>query len=337
LPPASGISYFPSVIPAAIPVKRLAILGAWAPHRDEDAYARAARRLGAEARVFDVLGWHRRLRALAPALLEYSIERYDPDFILCTREAQRLGAARLDRLFRGRSTAMWHVDPRPQTGVIDLARRCGTLYLTYAAQLEQYRRDGVPVVRFLPQAMDPDRDVPATSTRPEYQCDASFVGSGPYPYRWPVLEAVASQFTLQVRGPGWKDAKTSFPIAGKSVHGSEFAKVVRGAAASLGANAMPEQEEDYASASNRMWKIFGCGGAYVGPYVRGIEQFAEGETHCLWYRSPAECVEQVRRLVGDPAFRSAMSARAHAHALAAHTYDHRMQMLLTGAEYPLQR
>ena len=45
----------------AIPVRRLAILGAGAPRRDENAYARAARRLGVESRVFDVLGWRHRI------------------------------------------------------------------------------------------------------------------------------------------------------------------------------------------------------------------------------------------------------------------------------------
>jgi hypothetical protein len=319
----------------AVQFRRLAILGAWAPHRDEDAYARAADRLGVESRVFDVLGWHRRLRGLAPALLERRIRRFDPDFILCTREAQRIGAGRLDRLFRDRTVVMWHVDPQPQDGVIELARRCGTLYVTYAAQRDRYRAAGVPVVRFLPQAMDSDRDIPAGRTRPEYECDASFVGSGPFPYRWPVLAAVAASCRLQIRGPGWKRVRTSLPVVGKSVHGEQFAEVVASAAVSLGAHALPEQAGDYASASNRMWKIFGCGGAYVGPYVPGIEQFAADGEHCRWFHSIDECVALVRELIADPDARQAMAARARVHALAHHTYEHRMRMLLTGTEYPL--
>ena len=321
---------------ATVPCHRLAILGAWAPHRDEDAYARAARRLGVTARVFDVLGWHRRLRGLAPALIERQVQRFEPDFILCTREAGRLGPARLERLFRNRNTAMWHVDIAPQDGVIDLARRCGTLYLTYSSQRASYRVAGVPIVRFLPQAMDPDRDVPAARTRPAYRCDVSFVGSGPYPYRWPLLQAVARHFVLQVRGPGWRGVKAGFPVAGKSVHGAEFARVVAGAAVSLGANSFAEQEVEYASASNRMWKVLGCGGAYVGPHVPGIDQFAQDREHCRWFHSIDEFLEQIRELVSDPDMRQAMAVRGRAHALAHHTYDHRMRMLLTGAEYPLK-
>jgi hypothetical protein len=321
--------------PAQIPFKRLAVLGAGAPHNDEVAYARAAVRLGVESRVFDVLAWHRRLRGLAPALLERWIEAFSPDFILCTRDARRLGAQRLQRLFRQRATAMWHVDIAPQEGVIELARQCGTLYITYSGQRDAYRANGVPVVRFLPQAIDPDRDVPATTTRDAYRCDVSFVGSGPYPYRWPLLRAVAQEFALQIRGPGWRGVKSELPIAGKSVHGADFAEVVAGASVSLGANSFVEQESEYASASNRMWKVFGCGGAYVGPYVPGIERFAADGTHCRWFHSIDECVEQIGTLIANPAERSAMATRGRAHALAHHTYDHRMRMLLSGEEYPL--
>lgn len=316
-------------------VRRLAVLGAGAPHNDEMAYARAAERLGVESRVFDVLYWHRRLRALAPAVLERAIERFNPDFILCTREAHWIGAARLDRLFRQRRTAMWHVDPAPQDGVLDLARRTGTLYITYSTHRERYLAEGIPIVRFLPQAMDTDRDLPAPP-RDAFRCDVSFVGSGPYPHRWPVMREIAREFTLQVRGPGWKGTTSGLPIAGKSVHGADFAAVIASATVSLGANALPEQENVFASASNRMWKVFGCGGAYVGPYAPGIEQFARDREHCRWFQSIDECVEQVRALVDDPAERSAMAIRARAHALAHHTYDHRMQMLLTDQEYPLQ-
>lgn len=321
--------------PNPLPVRRLAVLGAGAPHNDEVAYANAARRLGVESRVFDVLHWHRRLRALALPLLERQIEAFNPDFILCTREALRLGLPRLQRLFRGRTTAMWHVDIAPQQGVLDLARACGTLYITYSSQRDEYRAAGVPVVRFLPQAMDPDRDIPAASTRDEFRCDVSFIGSGPYPYRWPLLTAVASRFALQIRGPGWRGVAAGLPVAGRAVHGAEFAEVVAGAAVSLGANSFAEQATQYASASNRMWKIFGCGGAYVGPYVPGIEHFATDGEHCRWFHTIDECVTQIAELIHDPDARRAMAARGRAHAQAHHTYDHRMRMLLSGVEYPL--
>ncbi len=293
-----------------IPYQRLAVLGAGAPHNDEVAYARAAQRLGVESQVFDVLAWHRRLRGLAPALLERRIEAFEPDFILCTRDARRLGAERLERLFRGRATAMWHVDIAPQAGVVELARQCGTLYITYSGQRDTYRAKGVPVVRFLPQAMDPDRDIPAAAARQRIAAMSRSSGRdlihivGRYCAPWPG----SSRFW--VREPGWNGVHGGFPIAGKSVHGADFAEVVAGASVSLGASSFAEQESEYASASNRMWKVFGCGGAYVGPYVPGIDRFARDGEHCKWFRSISECLSQIRELIADPEGRKAMARRA---------------------------
>jgi hypothetical protein len=323
-PPTDGIS-----------CTRLAILGAWAPHRSEDAYARAARRLGVTTRVYDVLHWTQRAGELAASLMTRAVERFEPDFILCTRDAMRLGRHRLARLFRDRPSAFWHVDAQMQPGVLELARLCGSLYTTCASLRDAYRSAGVPVVRYMPQAMDIDRDVPAVDTPGDFACDASFVGSGPYPHRWPVLAAVSGACRLQVRGPGWRGAEAPFPIAGGAVHGARFAQVVAGAAVSLGANALPSQDSNYACASNRMWKVFGCGGAFVGPHVPGIDQFAAHGEHCLWYHGVDDCVAQVQSLLAEPERRRRMAQRAREHALAHHTYDHRMRLLLSGAEYPL--
>ncbi|HEY4319788.1 MAG TPA: glycosyltransferase [Gemmatimonadales bacterium] len=334
--PGAGRAIISGTVTDLLPIRyrRLAIVGAWAPYRNEEAYARAARRLGLTCQVFDVLHWTQRIKGLAAPLIERAIERFEPDFILCTRDAQKLGAARLDRLFHDRATAMWHVDAQPQAGVLDLARRCRTVYLTVASQRERYRAAGVDAARFLPAAMEPTRDLPAARTRTAYRCDVSFVGSGPYPDRWPVLRAVAAACRLQIRGPGWRGLDAALPVVGGPVHGRSFAEVVRGAGVSLGASAMTEQEQQFPSASDRMWRIMGCGGAFVGAYVPGIERFARQEEHCLWYQSIDECVDQVRALLADPARTTAMAARGREHALAHHTYDQRMALLLRDGEYP---
>ena len=230
-----------------------------------------------------MLHWTQRIKRLAAPLIERAVERFDPDIILCTRDAQRMGFRRLERMFGNRTSVLWHVDAQPQPGVLDLARLCGTVYLTCAAQRETYRAAGVANARFLPAAMEPDRDAPASHGRKEYECDASFVGSGPYPYRWPVLKAVADACYLQVRGPGWKGVNPPFTIAGGPVHGRRFAEVIAGASVSVGASALAEQEHDNPSWSDRMWRVMGCGGAFVGSYVPGIERFATHGEHCLWY------------------------------------------------------
>lgn len=325
----------PPALSPSVPYRRLAVVGAWAPHRSEDAIVRAAQRMGLEAKAFDVLRQTRRFGRFAAPFLERAIDRFAPDFILCTRHAWRLGDARLARLLAGRASAFWYFDAHAVPGVVELARRCGIMYTTYANQRAHYLAAGVPVVRFLPQALDIDLEKPAERVLPGDHCDVSFVGSGQYPYRWPLLQAVAEICALQIRGPNWEGAPASLPVAGGAVYTTRLAEVIAGAKISLGANSVPAQDDERASASDRMWKVLACRGAYVGPYVRDIEALAEDRVHCRWYRDADECLAIVRELLDDDEGRIAMAARGHAHALAHHSYDARLPLLLAGREYPL--
>ena len=117
------------------------------------------------------------------------------------------------------------------------------------------------------------------------------------------------------------------------MHGRRLRQVIRGAAISLGANAHPEQDADRASASNRMWKILGCGGFYLGPYVRDIEWFATDRLHCAWYRSAEDAADQARHYLGRPDERRRMAEAGRAHALRHHTYARRLELLLAGRAY----
>ncbi|HRP08382.1 MAG TPA: glycosyltransferase [Gemmatimonadales bacterium] len=310
---------------------RIAIVGANAPHRSEDAWARAARSLGHNAEVFDVLRWTRRLGRLSIPFLVGSIERYQPDFLLFTRHATRLGTDSLRSIVAGRRSAVWYLDAETYPELIELARISGTLYLTSPDLIGPCRNQGIPAVRFLPQGVDPDNDFPSPVHRPGDRCDVSFVGSGQYPHRWPILAAVAEVAALQIRGPGWEGAPPGLPVAGGPVHG----EVIAGAAVSLGANALPSQDHGLASASNRMWKVLGCGGAYLGRHVDGIQTLARHEEHCCWYRSIDDALEQLRALLDDPDRRRAMAERGRRHALAHHTYASRLSLLLAGEEFPI--
>lgn len=249
----------------------------------------------------------------------------------------RLGLDRLAPLLAQQRSVLWFFDTTPQSGVMELARLVDENYLTTAAQQSAWVAQGLTNVQFLPQGVDPDVDRPGTLRDP-YRCDVSFVGSGPYPFRWPVLQRVAaSGYRFQIRGPGWDGAPADLAsaVAGGDVRGGDFADVITSATVSLGAHATPEQADEFASASNRMWKVFGCGGAYLGPWVPGIEHFAVDGEHCAWYRTHDDAVARLERLVADPAATRAMAVRGRTHALTEHTYDRRLELLLAGRGYPL--
>ena len=119
------------------------------------------------------------------------------------------------------------------------------------------------------------------------------------------------------------------------MHGRRLAQVIRAAAISLGASAHEEQDLDRASASNRMWKILGCGGFYLGPYIADIEAFAQDGVHCAWYRDTAHAVELIRHYLQAPEERNWIARAGREHALAHHTYRQRLELLLAGKPYPI--
>jgi hypothetical protein len=314
---------------------RIVVLGAGGARKTEASIVRAARSLGHACRLVNVIGWSRYAGPWSSRIARYLAEAFEPDLLIFTRHAIELGDSTIKNLLRGRSGVFWYFDLEPRDKVLQLGRLVGRMFVTVLGQVELFRGAGVERVNFLPQAVDPERDVPATLAPPRYHCDTSFVGSGHSRYRDDVLRAVATVSRLQIRGPGWHNAPSDLPVAGGPVHGKRLAQVIRGATISIGASSSPGHDSERFSASNRMWTILGCGGFYLGRYVQGIEAFAADGEHCAWYRSPAEAAQLVRHYLRLPAERERIARAGRAHAFAHHTYADRLQLLLEGKGYPL--
>jgi hypothetical protein len=315
---------------------RILILGAGGAYRTEASLARAAEASGHEARVMDALGWRRRLGRTSARLIRWRVDRFAPDFVLCTRHAAAVGSDTLPVLLRGRRSAFWFFDavrPLPP-GAAQLARLTERSFTTYSYQMDALRTAGAADVHFLPQGMDPVLDTPAPAAPDTYRCDVSFVGSGQFPRRQEVLRELSAACRLQIRGPHWNGTSGDLPIAGGPVRGPEFSRVVRGAALSLGINALSEQGiERQGGTSNRLWRVLGAGGCFLGEWVDGVEAFARHGEHALWYQSPTDAVALARQYLLDPDARSRIGEAGRRHALERHTYAHRLARLLAGHGY----
>jgi hypothetical protein len=295
------------------------------------AIVRAARALGHPCRLVDVAGWRRRLGGLADALVMRLAEGFRPDAVIFTRHAHHLEPEQIRELSARRAGGVWYFDyaPTPAPELLDLARAAGRLFVTCRSQLDAYRAAGIPDVFFLPQAMDPAYDRPASRVPSRYRCDLSFVGSGQYPDRHQLLRRLAAVGSLQVRGPAWEGVG-DLPVAGGPVWGRRFARVVAGAAVSIGAHAIAGQETQIACDSNRIWKVLGCGGFYLGAWQPGSDDFARNGEHCVWYRDADEAVALAERYLAMPGERAEIAAAGREHALHHHTYAHRLPLLLEG-------
>lgn len=317
-------------------MKRIVIFGAGGAHRTEAAIARGARSLGHRCLLIDVPGTTRLLGRFAGRFIQWRIDRFAADTILLTRYAAPLDDQTLAAVTHGRESALWFFDlvDRPAERILRLGRAAESVFVTCPSQIELYTDAGLSTVKFLPQGCDPTFDLPASYVPGRYRCDASFIGSGQYRYRHELLRAVAETCTLQIRGPGW-EADTKLPVVGGAVRGRRFSQVVRGASISLGANATEQQWSARACTSNRLWKVLGSGGFYLGPQVPEVNRLARGGEHCVWYDSNAEAVDLIRHYLADHSGRASIAAAGLAHVHAAHTYAHRLELLLSRQAYPL--
>jgi spore maturation protein CgeB len=108
---------------------------------------------------------------------------------------------------------------------------------------------------------------------------------------------------------------------------------VSGAAISLGANAYQQQANWPRSLSNRMWKVMGCGGFFLGEEVAGSQHFARAGEHCDRYQSHEELRDRIHHYLANGDQRARIAAAGRAHTLAHHTYAHRLPLLLEGRGY----
>ena len=315
---------------------RILILGAAGRYRSEAAIARAAQSLGHEVRVLDARTWRRALGRWGERMLRWQADRFSADLVLCTRHAIEAGEAPLQAMLRGRRSAFWYFDalsPLPAP-VLRLARLTQQSFASYGFQVEALRAAGIADVRFLPQGFDPQSDAPVQTAPQRYHCDLSFVGSGQYPRRHEILRSFAAAGELQIRGPFWDGAPHGLPVTGGVVRGGEFAQAVRGAKLSLGIHALDDQrQEHHGGTSNRLWRVLGAGGCFLGEYTDNIEEFARHGEHALWYRDSDQGVEIARTALADPEMRARIAAAGRQHALAHHTYAHRLTRLLAGQGY----
>jgi hypothetical protein len=315
---------------------RVTILGAGGRHRTEASLARALRTLGHSASIVDALGCRRRLGRWAEPVIRWQVDRTEAELLLCTRHAIAAAESTLRAVFAGRSSAFWYFDsliPIPEP-VLRLARLTDRTFATYGDQVEELRVSGVAEVHFLPQGFDPAVDRPVDRAPARYRCDASFVGSGQYPRRYAMLRAIAGAMRLQIRGPEWNGAPADLPVAGGTVRGRQFSRVVRGAALSLGIDALETRDrERRGGTSSRLWRVLGSGGCFLGEYVDNIEEFARHGEHALWYRDIPQGVALARAALADQELRARIAAAGRAHALANHTYAHRLARLLAGQGY----
>jgi spore maturation protein CgeB len=241
----------------------------------------------------------------------------------------------LEEACAGRRSLMWYHDLRrpPLDDVVERARRVELLFLNSAGQVPEYEALGARRALFLPLAFDARMEGPAEPA-PELATDVAFVGTGYDAYRAELLVRLARRFRLRVWGPGWEPWADRLDWAGRHARGPDLARICASARIVLGIDPSFQVESPIRGyASNRMWRVPGCGGFYLGHATPGMREIMLDDEHCAWYDDEEHAVAQIDRYLADDAARRRIRDQGRAFVAAHHTFDRRIENLLAGAPF----
>lgn len=319
--------------------------------------ALAVEEVGAECRFVDFSafagGWHaltgmglhtqqaghlqnRYAEMLGEVVIEQAAA-WRPDLVLALAQAP-LSVPHLHQLRRsGVATAFWFVEnSRVLTYWREVAPAYDVFFAIQPAFLEALREAGSPKAVYVPTACDASRHVPVALTPEEesrFGAPVSFAGA-PYLNRRYVLPAV-SNLGLRVWGEGWEKTELSAQAAegGRRFDLAEMVRIFAASKVNLNihsathVNAL-DPDADYVNP--RTFELAACGAFQLVDDRQPLRDlFTEAEV--VAFRSVAEMRDQVRYYLERPEERAAVAARARLRALAEHTFQHRVRVMLREA------
>lgn len=205
--------------------------------------------------------------------------------------------------------------------------------------LEKHRQLGYEHEHWLPFACDPDTHRPVDLTEAEreaYGCQVCFVGSM-YPGRAALLERLVD-FDLAVWGPGWErlpaDSLLRACVRGGAVPPEIWVKIFCASDIVLNIDGYGETLDEAGSMANtRVFEAPACGAFELVDEKHDITTLFESgrELVCYDFNKPDQLREMVAYYLARPDERQRIAEQGRAAMLAAHTYQHRMQALISTA------
>jgi spore maturation protein CgeB len=179
-----------------------------------------------------------------------------------------------------------------------------------------------PVV-VLEQAADPAVMYP--DPRPELAHELVYVANSRNVLRPIVRDLLPTKHDLAIWGANWEGLIDTSAVVAEHVPNSELRHIYSSAGIVL--NDHWEDMREHGYISNRIYDALACGALVLSDEVPGMgERFGDA---VATYRSARELRELIDRLLADPAERRRRAERGRAIVLAAHTFSHRVDELLS--------
>jgi hypothetical protein len=296
---------------------------------------RALKRAGHITKLFDDRKTKRLLgRVLTQRLALSQAKRFNADFVLLSK-CQALAPATVGQIIDGKPNAMWYHDAewfkntyRPEIAhVVKIGKLAQTFFVSGFEQ--QWAALGLRA-KFLPSCAD-------TAIRPVtpekvFTSDVAFIGSADSS-RANFLLKVAKKYDLKVWGTGWEEWRKPLNWSGRSVKGKDFAGVCSSSKIVLGVNPARYGPKPGNATSDRTWMTILAGGFYLGHGTPELKHLLREGDHCAWYTDAETCLAQCGYYLENAAARERIRREGQAFVRQFHTFDQRINNLLSGEAY----
>ena len=191
-------------------------------------------------------------------------------------------------------------------------------------------RTSTPVI-VLEHATDPSVFFPQSD--PAHARDLVLVGNAGPTSRPIVRDLIPTEVDLAIWGCGWAGRAPARYLAGEYLPYENIRRVYGSAGVVLS-----DHDEDmraHGIVSCRVYDALACGSVVVSDHLREIEERFGGAV--ATYRNPGDLRATIARLLADPSERAERASRGQALVRAAHTFRHRVDVLLDAIVEQLQR
>ncbi|MBW2310379.1 MAG: glycosyltransferase [Deltaproteobacteria bacterium] len=239
----------------------------------------------------------------------------------------------------GICTVLWTIDPPLKfQPIIDVAPLYDHIFCQGTEAIELLYREGIFGAQWLPMACDPGEHRPvelSVEEKEHYGNDIVFVGSY-YPNRAELFEGLVN-FDFGIWGPGWEklEAKSKLRrcIKGSHTPPSEWLKIYSASNIVLVTHYRdPKNRFPVHQASPRVFEALACKAFVISDDQRDVfSLFKDGE-HLISFDNPGELIEKIKYYLDHYEERERIALQGREEVLKNHTYEHRIEKLLSVVE-----